>query len=367
MLNIVYGRAATGKTTSILSRIKTAAENSKKVVYIVPEQFSFESERAVLSMLGDKKSDKVNVVSFSSLADIMTSLCGGTARNILSDADKIMFMSKTLKALQDSLQLWRKYISSVGFASKIVDIIGEFKVSAVFPQDLESAAEKVDGSLKEKMKALALVYRTYDALVGERFIDPADRLSKLFDDLQKNKYFADKEVFVDGFNGFTGQQYKVIDLICSQANSVCVALLCDKEDRLGIFENTKATAQKLISIAQKHKKPVNEEFCSETHYLSEGIKNVEEILSRGVENCENLNSQGVTFCIAKTTEDEVKFTARSIRRLVREEGYRYKDFVVIARDTASYENAVEREFADNSISCFLDKRTELTISPLYKP
>lgn len=365
MLDIVYGRAATGKTTSLLSRIKTAAESGKTVIYIVPEQFSFESERAVLSMLGDKKAGKVNVVSFSSLADIMTSLCGGTARNILSDADKIMFMSKTLKALQDSLIIWRKYISSVGFASKIVDIIGEFKVSAVFPEDLEATAEKLDGSLKEKIKALALAYRTYDALVGERFIDPADRLSKLFDDLQKNKYFADKEVFIDGFNGFTGQQYRIIDLICAQANSVCVALLCDKEDRLGIFENTKTTAQKLISIAQKYKMPVKEELCSETHYLSEGIKNVEEILSCGVDNSKKLSSQGVTLCIAKTTDDEVKFTARNIRRLVREEGYRYKDFVVIARDTASYEKAIEREFADNSVSCFLDKRAELTISPLY--
>ncbi len=365
MLNIVYGRAATGKTTLVLEKIKNAAENGKSVVYIVPEQFSFESERAVLSMLGDKTAGRVNVVSFSSLADIMTSLCGGSARNVLSDADKIMFMSKTLKSIQDSLPIWRKYISSVGFASKIVDIIGEFKVSAVFPEELEKTAELIDGSLKEKIKALALAYRTYDALVGERFIDPADRLQKLFYDLQRNKYFLDKEVFIDGFNGFTGQQYRIIDLICAQANFVCVALLCDKEDKQGIFENTKATSQKIISIAEKYKMTVKEENCGTTYFKSDGIKNVEEILSCGADSQKDYDCQGVTLCIAKTVDDEVNFAARNIRRLVRENGYRYKDFVVIARNIETYENAVEREFTANGISCFFDKRAELTISPLY--
>lgn len=364
MLNIVYGRAASGKTTAILNKIKAAANSDKEIVYIVPEQFSFESERAVLTLLGDKMFSRVTVLSFSSLADTMMSLCGGTARNILSDADKIMFMSKTLKSLKDELSVWRRYISSVGFASKIVDMIGEFKISAVFPEDLETVAQSVKGSLAEKIKALALTYRTYDALVGQQFIDPADRLQKLYTDLQVNKYFKNKEVFIDGFKGFTGQQYRIIDLITAQSSSLSIAILCQKEDKNAIFENTKATAQKIISIAKKHRIQVSEEYIPETYYIGEGVKNVERILSGNTENS-TPSGEGVSLCVAKTIEDEVKYTARNIRRLVREKGYRYKDFVVIARNPEVYEAAIEREFAANDISCFFDKRVPLTISPVY--
>ncbi|MEE0945686.1 MAG: PD-(D/E)XK nuclease family protein [Acutalibacteraceae bacterium] len=365
MLNIICGRAATGKTTEILNRIKSACKDGKNIVYIVPEQFSFESERAVLTMLGEKDAHKVNVMSFSSLADTLTSLCGGSCRSVLSDADKIMFMSKALKSVQDGIDIWKKHISSIGFASKIVDVIGEFKVSAITADELDETALKLDGSLKEKIKTLSLAYRTYDALIGERFIDPADRLTKLFYDLQKHRYFENNEVFIDGFAGFTGQQYKIIDLICAQANSVCVALLCDKENQQGLFDNTIITKNKITAIAKKYSKKIDEVYLKKTYFLSEGIKNTEEILSCVTDKNKEYNSDGVTLCVAKSNEDEVKFVARNIRRLVREKGYRYSDFVVIARDITAYENAVEREFDANGISCFFDKRACLTISPLF--
>ena len=185
MLNFIYGRAATGKTYETLTRIKNAVNNGERVIFIVPEQYSFESERNVLSLLGDKDAHKVLVYSFSSLADTLTSLSGGKARKVLSDADKILFMNKALLSLKDELYLWRRYFSSAGFASKVVDMIGEFKISAVFPEDLEKTAEQLKPSfLKEKIEALALIYRTYDAILKGRFIDPADKLEKLYNDLE---------------------------------------------------------------------------------------------------------------------------------------------------------------------------------------
>ncbi len=363
MLSIIYGRAASGKTTVILNRIKEAATKGREVAFIVPEQFSFESERSVLGLLGDKLSAKVTVISFSSLADHLTDICGGGSRGLLSDSDKIMFMSKTLKALRDELYVWRKNINSTGFASKITDMIGEFKISALFPEDIEKASEKLSGSLKEKMRALAITYRTYDALVKEKFIDPADKLQKLYDDLLSYKYFSGKQVFIDGFKGFTGQQYRIIDLICAQCNSLSVALLADKTDEKGLFENTKATANSIKDIGKKYGKKISEEYLEATYYTGEGVKAVEQILS--VKSDDIKDGSGVTVCSAKSTEDEVRFTARNIRRLVRENGYRYKDFVVIARNPEIYEAYIEHEFKINDISCFFDKRVPLTVSPLF--
>ncbi len=369
MLNFVYGRAATGKTTEILSMIEKKVKNGNEVVFIVPEQFTFESERSVLSLLGDKLSHKVTVLSFTALAETLTRICGGSARGVLSDADKILFMNRTLLALKDELLIWRRYLSAPGFASKVVDMIGELKISAIFPEDLEKVADKLNGTaLKEKIKALALVYRAYDAALSNKFIDPADKLDKLYNDLLHNDFFKNKSVFIDGFKGFTGQQYRVIDVIVSTAESVTVALLCDtleKTDELNIFSNTVDVAERMKDIALRHKIPIGEKIHLENpHYETEAMRKVESILSGNL-YADGKESEYVNFCVAKTPADEVAFAARNIRRLTREENYRYKDFVIIARNPELYENAIEREFLSHDISCFFDKRIPLIISPLY--
>ena len=150
MLQLIYGTARTGKTYTCLNMIKTDALNGKKTVLLVPEQFSFESERAVLELLGEKLTSNVEVISFTSLADNISKECGG-AKEILTDADKIVFMVRALKSLKDVIPIWKKYISSVTFASKVVDMIGEFKVSSITADQLSETVEKLsEGALKTK-------------------------------------------------------------------------------------------------------------------------------------------------------------------------------------------------------------------------
>ena len=50
-LRIVYGRAGSGKTHFVLNEIKSRIEESsdKKLVLVVPEQFSFQAEKNLIS------------------------------------------------------------------------------------------------------------------------------------------------------------------------------------------------------------------------------------------------------------------------------------------------------------------------------
>ena len=50
MLNLVLGRAGSGKTEFVFSKIKELVENSNsEIVLLTPEQFSFISERSRVS------------------------------------------------------------------------------------------------------------------------------------------------------------------------------------------------------------------------------------------------------------------------------------------------------------------------------
>ena len=77
MLSFISGRAASGKSYEMLNRIEKAVNMGECPILLVPEQFSFQSERAVLSRLGDTLSQKVSVLSFTRLCDEVERNLGG--------------------------------------------------------------------------------------------------------------------------------------------------------------------------------------------------------------------------------------------------------------------------------------------------
>ena len=66
MLELILGRAGTGKTTLLRKRL--AESTAPKTILIVPEQYTFESERALLMEYGAETANRVQVHSFTRLA-----------------------------------------------------------------------------------------------------------------------------------------------------------------------------------------------------------------------------------------------------------------------------------------------------------
>ena len=334
---------------------------------IVPEQFSFESERAVLRALGDKAALGVTVTSFTRLCDEVGRYAGGIAGVTLTDAQKVIFMSRALRSVEAELTLWRKYCRSVSFAKTMLDTVGEFKINAVSPDKLKAAAEETESAaLKAKLCDTALIYETYDALVGERFLDPADRLTKLYRQLEDFRYFEKKDVFIDSFKGFTGQQFALIDRVLSQADNLTAALTDAPETggEFGIFSNIRAAAEKIRYAAARYR--ISEEeplVLGKPISVSANIAAVERLISGGTpEKTENDGS--LTVCAADTAAEEAEFAVRNIRRLVRTENYRYRDFVIIARDAERYDDFINAACETYGVPCFSDKRRPLSAFPL---
>ena len=293
--------------------------------------------------LGDKAALGVTVTSFTRLCDEVGRYAGGIASVTLTDAQKVIFMSRALRSVEAELTLWRKYCRSVSFAKTMLDTVGEFKINAVSPDKLKAAAEETESAaLKAKLWNTALIYETYDALVGERFLDPADRLTKLYRQLEDFRYFEKKDVFIDSFKGFTGQQFALIDRVLSQADNLTAALTDAPETggEFGIFSNIRAAAEKIRYAAARYR--ISEEeplVLGKPISVSANIAAVERLISGGTpEKTENDGS--LTVCAADTAAEEAEFAVRNIRRLVRTENYRYRDFVIIARDAERYDDFI---------------------------
>ena len=69
-IRLIYGRAGTGKSEFILKEIKEELEKNltQKIYIIVPEQFSYATEKRLLETLDSGSSIKAEVISFKRLA-----------------------------------------------------------------------------------------------------------------------------------------------------------------------------------------------------------------------------------------------------------------------------------------------------------
>ncbi len=366
MLQFIFGKPASGKTFTILNLIKELSAMGKSSLLLVPEQFTFESERAVLKTLGDKAAVNTSVYSFSRLCDEVSRKVGGIAGITLSDADKVIFMNRALMNVGPELKLWSKYSHSITFAKNMLDTLDELKTNAVIPSDLRKTAEPASNpTLRAKLLDTTLIFEAFEMLLGEKFIDPADKLTKLYRSLEDHRFFTGKTVFIDSFKGFTGQQFKIIDRIISQADNVYICLTDNPASNkdFNIFTNIRKAAERIKRTALAHGVEVKEPiYLNESYYCNNGLQQLEKLISEG--GAEKTDDKSVNICSAATMYDEANFAARTIRRLVREDGYRYRDFVIIARDAEQYSQAVETACKQNGVSCFYDKRIPLSAFPM---
>lgn len=367
MLKFIFGLPCSGKTYSILQKIKALSEAGEETIFLVPEQSSFESEKAVLKTVGDSFALKVNVLSFSRLLDEIQRVIGGGCAKVLTDSDKIIFMHKALLQVASQLNLWGKYAHSINFAKTILDTIGEFKINAISYIDIKKAAQiTTSATLKAKLEDIALIYETYDLLTTERFIDPADNLTKLYQSLEKFRFFEGKTVFLDGFKGFTGQQFKIIDRIISQAKDVYISLTNDigSNREYDVFTNIRSAVSRIENIAKSHNIAIEKPLIlDKPFYSSKSLLNLERMIS-GKEIDTSSEDASISICKASTYFDEAEFAARTIRKLVRQENYRFQDFVIIARDIEKYNEAIDYACKKNKVNCFFDDKLPLSSFPL---
>ncbi len=94
MLQFIYGLPRSGKTEWIFEKIKELSLQNQKSILIVPEQSSFETEKRALKTLGNNFFQNLKVLSFSRLFDEVCRNHGGLSAKMLSDTEKVIFMSK---------------------------------------------------------------------------------------------------------------------------------------------------------------------------------------------------------------------------------------------------------------------------------
>ncbi len=382
MLYLILSATGGGKTTHIMNLIKQfSAGGHKKITMIVPEQFSFMTEKIMLEKIGTKAMADIDVLSFTSLGEKLVGRPALHERRRLDDPSKAVLMSMALESVKDKLTLYGKHTSSRSVISEFVTLSAEFKQSAVSSDAVRLAlASSEDGLLKMKLGDITTVLDAYDAMTEGSYFNPDDLLTELYDILPDTDYFKNRLVFIDAFRGFTMQEYKIISRMLSQSQAVYVTLCTDNlnnsDDETDLFAHTKRTARRLIDIAKKNgvavAKPQYLSMRSKFNnfppdfrrFSSPELAALEKELFSLTPNVYEEECGNITLCKASDIYSECEFIACTAKKLIREKGYRCRDIAVIARDSSAYESPLRSALKKCGIPVFEDSRQPVDVSPV---
>lgn len=364
MLKLLLGRDQAAITRTVLTQAAAPGRRARSLV-IVPEQYSHETERKLCKLGGDGVSDRAEVLTFSRLAQRVFQELGGSARPVLDQGGRLLLMHLAVARLAGELKLYRRAREKAGFLTSLLATADECKSYCISPE-LMLEAGGAAGEEGERLRELGLIFAAYDALVADRAEDPRDRLTRLAHTLRGTDYFRGRAVYLDGFTDFTPQEKQVLEMLLRQAEQVTVALRCDTLERSGasVFAPTRRTALALTELARDNAQTMEFQCLPRSEGVPEGLAALErELFSESA-----AARPGPVRCIALGRgEDpyrEAELAAEEILRLVREEGYRFRDITVAARTMEEWGDRLERVFGRYRIPVFLSRMDDILQKPV---
>ena len=378
-IRFIYGRAGTGKSKFCIDEIKNKvnSDETNKLILLVPEQYTFMTENKVLRAIGEAAFLRTEVLSFKKMAHIVFDECGGRVKEVIKESGRNMLIHRVLNENMDSLDYFKKISREQGFNEIISDIITEFKKYNIDTENLRLINEKVDDNeLNEKLKELSLIYEAFNLKMNEGYIDGDDELTLLNKKLVEKNIYEGAEVWIDEFTTFTPQQLDIIRLLAKECKRINITLCMDSsstlnrnEDVTDIFNPIKNTENKILKIMKENNigydTPINLNNNTPYRFInSKELRHIEKYFFTYPFNAFRGENKEVSLYKANNIYDEVERVAKDIVRLVRDEGYRYRDISVVCRNIDDYEKITSVIFKDYNIPYFMDKKLQLLGNPL---
>lgn len=379
-LQYVFGGAGAGKTAYCVKQITSTSlsPESRAVIYIVPEQFTLESEKSLCAAAKGGAVTAAQVLSFQRLAFRLFAEAGAGGGKLLDDAGKNMLLRKITLELAGELRFFGKAAEKQGFIDSLHETVREFYQYGVDAPRLSACAARLSGSepLRRKMDDLCKIYARFQEAMGAGYISAESALDLVPERVEGSALLAGSRVFIDGFNGFTPQEYRIIQRLLRTCAEVTVCLTV-KSDRLtheemnpaDPFYEIKRAVNRLTALAAERGAALREPLYltdSPRFALFPELAHLEKNFFSYHKNEYEGEAENIQIFAAENAYEEMGLAAENILRLVRDEGFRYGDIALAAADPASYEMAAQSVFGRFGIPYFIDTKANVLSHPLVE-
>lgn len=383
-LQFIFGGAGAGKSYYIYNNIiQQSIENpEKQYLILVPEQFTMQTQKELVTMHPRKGICNIDVLSFERLAFRVLTEMGESQRVLLEETGKSMVLRRVAQEKKKELKILGAKMDKQGYISQMKSMVSELRQYEISTEDLEDILENLASSpeLYYKLQDIKTLYQGFFDYLEGSFITQEEVLDAMGRVAPLSKKLKDSVLVLDGYTGFTPIQIQLLETLLDICHEIYVTVtIAAGEDpyKMGspheLFYLSKQTVASLLRIAKEKKISWKEYWIPEGKGSYQGRfadnppmafleKNVFRYRKKKYPKPQN----AVQIYEAQNPASEMEMTAGQIRRLVRTKGYRYRDFAVITGDMQVYAPAASRAFKRYEIPCFIDEKHSVFLNPFVE-
>ena len=352
MITIYKSNSMADAAQYVMDVIKRVDKKNLSITHtvIVPDRASLEAERALLKAVGG--SFNIQVKTFRRLAaDILPKY------DYLSKQAGIMALSMIIRDNKANLTCYVKGVETVGFVEDVYDVISMMKYCKITPKMLLSA--ELPKSVAGKARDIALLYQAYCDYTEGRFIDSADKLDLLCEEIASTDVAANGYYYLYDFDNFTAQELAIIEQLALKSRGVTVACCVGKsaQDRYLYLDDI---YQGILGVCKCNNIAPN--IIEGNRYAHKYARQIGENLYRFEAKKPTPCGNFVEIFEGSTRVNEVYALACRIQKFVRAGG-RFRDVYVVTSDVAKYSNAISTVFSQFDIPYFCDRQFVLSDHP----
>ncbi len=377
-VQFILGRAGTGKTRLCLEAAAEALRRDElqTLILLVPEQATYQMEQAMLSLSGIEGYHRLRILSFQRLGYWLSPVGG---RWELSRVGRQMIVRRLLADCRQRLKLLGSDDDLSGSAGQMADVLAQLYRAQMTPQRLEEMARELAASAGSsrtdaKLKDLAVLLGAYQEFLeaNQDFYDAEHLFRQVSRRIAEAEFLKGAQLWVDGFSGFTAREEAVLLELLKVCAHSQIALCLDPPalngppDPFSIFAPTERTYQRLCEQIRRSGLRIEEPIVLDAPRRWSQTPALEFLERHFVEEWPpSMPSSGgaVVSAALPDVRGECLWTAREIRRLVRQENLRYRQIAVVVPEMASYQHLLVWAFERLQIPYFLDQPRPLRTHP----
>lgn len=383
-LRVISGRAGTGKTTFIHQEIVADLKNNPlgpPIYMIVPDQMTFSTEYMLTNHYGLEGIMRAQVLTFKRLAWFVLQQMGGIARERVDGAGYRMLIRRILEEHKDDFQLFKQAASKRGFTDEVSKILKEFSqynitAETITPLIAELTLQGASDTLLKKLHDLALIMQELKLRIGTDYVDGDSYVPMLLEQLPQFEPIREAHIYVDGFVSFTGQEFAVFRELVKHAKRVTVVMPFEdlQTDILdgAVFQRAAKSYAKLLDELEQLQQEGYFIELEERVYFKDNYRAKNRDLLQLEQGffapiVEPIAASGdVQIYEATNPRAEVQSIAQEIKRLVSEEGVRYRDIGILYRQADVYDAILRTTFAQYDIPLFSNEKRSMLYHPLIE-
>lgn len=281
-VRFIIGRAGSGKTwrclEAIRARLRDDSAAGPRLLLIVPEQASFQMERALIETPDVPGFMRCEVLSFRRLAYRVFTETGADPRRsdqTIGGLGRLMVIRRLIRQERDGLRLLGQVADKPGLVGQVAHAFDELMREEVLPDQLDRFVKAAEGEhplAAARLADLTRLYRAYlDYLTDDR-LDPAQYLTLAADRLDACSWLGGAEVWVDGFAGLTRQEYHLLTSLARRVASMEITLLMDPAASVIDADPPPGPSYSLFSRSERTLMQLRRAFLSAGVVLDEAVR-----------------------------------------------------------------------------------------------